>query len=137
MKILFICKYNVFRSKVAEAYFNKINKNKNITAFSRGFIMGGFLDKTQKKIAKKFGLKIKQKQNPVNLKELIKADKIIVVGKDIPGIMFDYQLIPLKKKVKIWEIKDEQKQNSKKVEMIIKKIIKKTDELNQELKNKK
>ena len=136
MKILFICKYNVFRSKAAEAYFNKINKNKNITSISRGFIMGGVLDKTQKRIAKKFGLEIKQKQNPVNLKELIKTDKIIVVGEDIPRIMFDYQLVPLKNKVEIWEIKDEQKQNPKKVEMIIKKIIKKIDELNKQLSKK-
>jgi len=29
MKIPFICKYNRFRSKIAEAYFNKINKNNN------------------------------------------------------------------------------------------------------------
>ena len=26
--ILFVCKYNRFRSKVAEAYFNSLNKNK-------------------------------------------------------------------------------------------------------------
>ena len=97
--------------------------------------MGGFLDKTQKKIEKKFGLRTERKQNPVNLKELIKADKIIVVGEDISKIMFNYQLVPLKNKVKIWEIKDEQKQNPKKIEMIIKKIIKKVDELNLELKD--
>jgi len=133
MKIIFICKYNVFRSKIADAYFKKINKNKNITSICRGFIMGGLLDKTQEKIEKKFGLKTERKQNPVNLKELIKADKIIIVGEDIPKIMFNYQLFPLKKKVEIWEIKDEQKQNPKKVEMIIKKIIKKVDELNKQL----
>ena len=48
MKILFICKYNAFRSKVAESYFNKMNKNKKIKAFSRGFIMGGAPDKSQR-----------------------------------------------------------------------------------------
>ncbi len=137
MKILFICKYNVFRSKVAEAYFNKTNKNKNISSISRGFIMGGSLDKTQKKNIKKFGLDIIPKQNPVNLKELIKSDRIIIVGESIPRIMFDYQLISLKKKIEIWEIKDEQKQNPEKIKRIIKKIIKKVDKLNKDLEKKK
>ncbi len=30
MNIIFVCKYNRFRSRVAEAYFKKINKDKNI-----------------------------------------------------------------------------------------------------------
>jgi protein-tyrosine-phosphatase len=38
MKILFICKHNKFRSKVAEAIFNKLNKNKKIIAESAGII---------------------------------------------------------------------------------------------------
>ena len=29
-KILFVCKFNRFRSKVAEAYFKKINRNRRI-----------------------------------------------------------------------------------------------------------
>lgn len=53
MKILFICKYNAFRSRVAEEYFNKINRNKKITTLSRGIIMGGDSDPDQKTISKK------------------------------------------------------------------------------------
>jgi protein-tyrosine-phosphatase len=121
-KIIFICKYNVFRSKVAEAYFKKINQDKTITAVSRGFIMGGKADKIQKKVAKKFGVELKGNSKPVNLKELIEADKIIVVANDIPKIMFNYWLKPIQKKVIIWKIKDEQKMNKKNIEKIIKKI---------------
>ena len=44
--ILFVCKYNRFRSRVAEAYFKKINKNKNISVKSAGIIKGNLpLDK--------------------------------------------------------------------------------------------
>jgi len=38
MKILFICKHNRFRSKVGEAIFNSLNKNKNVFAESAGLI---------------------------------------------------------------------------------------------------
>ncbi len=38
MKILFVCKHNRFRSKVAEAIFNKLNKNKEIKAESAGIL---------------------------------------------------------------------------------------------------
>jgi len=34
MKILFLCKYNRFRSKVAEAVFNKLNHNNHMSAES-------------------------------------------------------------------------------------------------------
>ena len=40
--ILFVCKHNMFRSRVAEAYFKKINRNKNIVADSAGIIRGRY-----------------------------------------------------------------------------------------------
>jgi protein-tyrosine-phosphatase len=121
-KIIFICKYNVFRSKVAEAYFKKTNQDKTITAISRGFVMGGKADKIQKKVARKLGVELKEGSKPVNLQELIDAGKIIVVANDIPKIMFNYWLKPIKKKVVIWKIKDEQRMNKKNIEKIVKKI---------------
>jgi len=39
MKILFVCKHNRFRSKVAEAFFNKLKKNKKIKAESAGLVL--------------------------------------------------------------------------------------------------
>ena len=47
-KILFICRHNRFRSKIAEGYFNKINKNVKVK--SAGIFIGNPLDKTQTKI---------------------------------------------------------------------------------------
>jgi protein-tyrosine-phosphatase len=136
--IIFICKYNVFRSKIAEAYFNKTNKNKNWKAVSRGFIMGGSPDKTQINLLDRIlGIKIKLTQKSVNLKELKKADKIIVVADDIPEVMFNYQLKNLRKKLVIWDIKDEQKGNEKNIRKTIGKIKKKVDVLVKELEKRK
>ena len=135
MKIIFICKYNAFRSKIAENYFNKINKNKNIKAVSRGVIMGTQADKAQKKIAKQMDVEIKGPSNPVNLPELKKADLIIVVAKDVPRQMFDYWKIPLKKKLLKWRIKDEQMENTKNIKNIVKLIKKKVDKLTKKLEN--
>lgn len=132
MKILFLCKYNAFRSKVAESYFNKINKNKKNRAISRGFILGGAPDKTQRRVAKRFKAEIKGIQRAVSLKELIDSDKIIVVANDIPKIMFNYKLSPVKKKIEIWKIKDEQREDERKAEKIVKKIIKKVKRLVEE-----
>ena len=132
-KILFICKYNAFRSRVAEEYFKKINRNKDISAISQGFIIGGKSDEVQRKIARKFGINIIGKSKPVNLKELLEADKIIVVADDIPEIMFNYWTKPLKSKLEIWKIPDEQKRNSKNIENIIKNIMKRVEKLVGEL----
>ena len=135
MKILFVCKYNAFRSRVAEEYFNKINKNKKIEVISRGFIMGGKPDKEAAEIPKKLlGINIlKRKPLPVKIQELIEADLIVVVANDVPKMMFNYVPVPIYKKLIIWEIKDEQKRNKKNIENIVLKIKDKVNELNKKL----
>jgi len=131
MKLLFICKYNAFRSRVAEEYFNKINRNKKIKTISRGLIMSGGSDKEQRQIAKDLlGINIaKRNPLPLRLNELIEADKIIVVANDIPEIIFNYSLKPILKKVTIWKIKDEQRRNKKNIKKIVLSIKEKVEEL--------
>jgi len=137
--IIFICKYNVFRSRVAEAYFNKINTNKKWNAISRGLIMGGNSDAEQREIVNKIlDIKItKRKPMPVTLQELIKSDLIVVVAEDIPEIIFNYQLINLQKRLVIWKIKDEQKKNKENIKKILILIKDKVDKLNKELEKRK
>ncbi len=134
-KIIFICKYNAFRSKFAEKYFKKINKNKNITSTSRGFIMGSQPDKEQIKLCKGFGISLGEKPKPIKLRELIEADLIIVVAKDIPLKMFDYWLEPIHKKVIPWDIKDEQKMNKENIKRILSSLKNKLDKVNKKLEN--
>jgi len=138
-KILFICKYNVFRSRVAEEYFRKINKNPKIKIASSGLIMGGNSDAEQREIAKKIlGINItKRKPMPIKLQELIKADLIVVVADDIPEILFNYQIVSLQKKLVMWKIKDEQKRNKENINKITLLIKNKVDKLNKELEKRK
>lgn len=134
MKIIFICKYNAFRSKIAESYFKKINKNPQIKVISRGFFMGDRADNVQRKMAKTLlDVKIQGDSVPVNINELVSANKIIVVANDIPKIMFNYSYEDLQKKLEIWRIKDEQKKNVKNIENIIKAIKKRVSSLVKEL----
>jgi len=51
----------MFRSQIAKAYFNKINRNKNIEVESAGLIRGYLpLDKQQVGVAKKTWNKLKR-----------------------------------------------------------------------------
>ena len=142
--ILFVCKHNVFRSKVAEAYFNKINKNKEIKAESAGLIKADIFSKDERKLinfqrktAKKFGINIKKGSRSLNIKLLKKQDIIIIVADDIPEYIFNNKFY-LKPDLKIikWKIPDVKGGKSDKI--IIKedvpKIIKNINKLVRELK---
>jgi len=135
-----VCKYNRFRSKIAAAYFNKINKNQNIRAESAGLIAGfSPLNKNQIKAARDFGILLTGKTRALSMDLLNKQDKIIVVADNVPREVFDVpsnakKEYPYAKKVIIWKITDVTSgnifENSQK---IIKQIIKKVDELNAQL----
>jgi len=103
MNILFVCKYNVFRSKVAEAYFNRFNKNKNIKAKSAGIIMGGIpVTKKEDAFVKNSKLIIGNRPKSLSQKLLKLADIIIIVADDVPVSIFD----EYKKKTIVWNIED-------------------------------
>ncbi len=136
-KIIFVCKHNVFRSRIAEEYFKKINKNPNVEAVSRGLVMGGNSDAEQREISKKL-LNVdiaKRGPIPLNFGEMARADSIFVVANDIPGIIFDYQKIKIQAKVIIWKIPDEQRRNKKNITRIVLMIKRKVEELNKNLKS--
>jgi len=85
-KILFVCKANRFRSKSAEALFNKYNEDKNNEVKSAGVQ----LDVLNPFVA----------QNVIN-ESLIKwADKIIITADNVSPDIFP------KEKKEVWLIKD-------------------------------
>ena len=128
MNILFICRHNRFRSRVAEAYFNKINKNKKNKAKSAGLFIGKYpLSKLQVSIAKKLGISINGKPKPISTDLLKQQDMIVIVADDVPAKLFRYS--EMKYKILIWKIKDEYNGNKKNIENIIKSIMKKVDNL--------
>ena len=142
INILFVCKHNVFRSRVAEVYFKKINKNKKITADSAGFIEADKLTKVEKgivkrqrRIARKFGIEIKKNSKTLKISTLSKQDFIIIVANDVPNIFNNKFYLKPNLKVIVWKIPDiKQKKNEDKLILKdIKEIIKKVDSLNKEL----
>jgi len=146
MRILFVCKYNRFRSRIAEAYFKKVNKNPKIQAESAGIIQGWFpLDKTEVEIAKEFDLDIIGKPRALSTELLRQQNKLIVTADNVPVSIFERVMIAdktpcsftEKSNLMLWKIQDEEKGNKESIRKIIKSIIAKVDELITELKGEK
>jgi protein-tyrosine-phosphatase len=108
MNILFVCRYNRFRSRVAEAYFNQINKNRNIHAASAGLIRGHYpLDKNEVDAARIKGIDISGKPKGLSTDLLKKTDLIVIVADNVPAKIFCYEdYKDYKGKLLVWRIKD-------------------------------
>ncbi len=125
MNILFVCRFNRFRSKVAEAMFNKINKNKRFKARSAGIIKGNPISKEIKETARKFGILIQG--TPIGLSsELLKwQDMTVIVADDVPKQVFRDNK-KYGKKIIIWKIPDADEETEtdmlKRINMIHKRI---------------
>ncbi len=106
MKILFVCKYNRFRSKVAEAIFNKLNKNPNNQAKSAGIVPGLPINQDIMGLCKSQGIQISNPPQGLSYQLNMWADKIIIIEDRIPKELFSEERINDKKEVIIWKIKD-------------------------------
>lgn len=145
INLLFICKHNLFRSKVAEAYFKKLNKNKNIQVDSAGFIKGiwtkiplpaiRILNK-QKEVAKKRGFKLEIQSKELSIDLLSKQDLIIIISDNLPNIFNEKEYIKKGLKVRTWKIKDvdSNNYNEKRLDNTFNQIMKMVDKLVKELK---
>jgi len=133
--ILFVCKYNRFRSRVAEAYFKKINKNKKNKARSGGIMVGAYpLNPKQVKAAAKLGIKISGRPEPVTTEKLIWQDITVIVADNVPKYLFDFNENNHKKKTIVWKIPDlRHGETEARIEEIIKMIIKHVDKFIGEL----
>ena len=143
MNILFICQHNIFRSKAAESYFKKENRNKKVKASSAGLIKVNWLSKNEKRIISlqrkalgEKGIKINQKSRILSTSLIRKQDLIIIVANDIPDI-FTGREYANRANVRIWKIKDVIPRNYSKKNLIstIDSIMKRVDVLVKELKN--
>ncbi len=115
---LFICKHNVFRSRYAEAYFKKLNKNPSTKVKSAGIIKRNHLDKNQVNIAKQRGIKLKGIPTKINKKLLNWQDTIIIAADDVPPEIFkDYKRYI--KRLIIWKIPDNTNGNKKEIKKIM------------------
>ncbi|MBN2052015.1 hypothetical protein JW756_00760 [Candidatus Woesearchaeota archaeon] len=128
MNILFVCKYNRFRSIVAESYFNKIMKQSGHKAKSAGIIFNIPIDEGIRKACSKFGLAIHGKPKGLNMNLLRWADMIVIVADDVPASIFDYPK-RLGKKVIVWNIRDAHGDIKLERERIINSVQRKVDAL--------
>ncbi|MFH1152155.1 MAG: hypothetical protein ABIJ14_03465 [Nanoarchaeota archaeon] len=137
--ILFVCKHNVFRSKIAEAYFNKNNKNNNFRIKSAGIIRADVISDVEKKIikfqretAREFGINVEESSTPLSINLLKEQDMIIIVADDVPPKIFKnpFYLKP-DLKVVTWKIPDVKgdKNDVALIKEDIKKIMKKVKQL--------
>jgi len=139
--ILFVCKHNMFRSQIAKAYFNKINRNKNIKAESAGLIKGYLpLDKQQVSVARKLGINLQGNPKGLSIDLIKKQNLIIIVADDVSKSLFnckEYIDFNTTKIIK-WKIIDSFDGDSDfKVREIIKRIMKKVDVLVKQLEKEK
>ena len=97
---------------MAEILFKKMNKNKNYAASSAGLIEWhkkdlkkdqGYI--AEKKIMKKFGIKIKESSRGLNSSILKDTDIIVIVADDVPPSLFKKEKI-FDGRVIIWKTKD-------------------------------
>jgi len=120
MKILFICKFNRFRSKFAEAFFNKFNKNKKNRAKSAGLIKGNPISKNTFDLAAQKGLKLIGKPRGINVDLLLWCDILIIVADDVPKAVFEDKR--RQRKILIWNIRDTKSEQKDRLEKIVSSI---------------
>jgi len=141
MKIMFVCRHNMFRSRLSEAYFNKINKNPEIIACSRGLVEGWTpLIKEQREEALKLGIDLYGNPKTMSIREIQDQDIIIVTADDFPMDALKHEVYGMeKKKVIQWRIKDDvdtgSGQNKDNIKNTIQKLMKEIEKLVKELEN--
>lgn len=120
--ILFVCKWNRFRSRIAEAFFKKYNKNSKHEAKSAGVVRGHLpLDKPEVIGAKEFGIELKGIPRGLTSELMRWQDIIIIVADNVPVILFSDNKKHGKKTI-LWKIKDNKYGKPKEVRGVIKKI---------------
>lgn len=133
--ILFVCRYNRFRSKVAEALFNKYNKNRSMRARSAGLIKGSEISEEIREAAENLELKIKGSPEGISTEILKWYDTMIIVADDVPSAIFEEEAKKYGKQVIIWHIPDTDSNRKEDIIRIIKQIDQKIKELLDEIKN--
>ena len=107
-KILFVCKGNIFRSKVAEIIFNKLNKNKKIKTKSAGIASSKeTVSQCVQKTLLDLGYKKTEKKPRKLTNQMLKWADLIIIPAD------NINLDVLGKKVIQWKISDTKKDDYK------------------------
>lgn len=106
--VLFLCVHNTFRSQIAEAYFNKFAKERNLNwqAKSAGFLEAEKVNEKAIILMAEEGIDISDKKPKLINDEMIKeAEKIIVVCKECEeqGLCLN---LPQNKEIVYWRLEN-------------------------------
>ena len=126
MNILFVDKYNRFRSKIAEAFFNRNNKNKKNKAKSAGVVEGNAIAPEVFDGAKDCNIEIKGNPKGLDTNILQWQDMIVIVANDIPVAFFKDNNVQ-GKPVIVWNIEDTKTNNREEMKRIMLKIEEQVD----------
>ena len=132
MKILFVCRHNRFRSKVAEAIFNKLNKNKEIQIESAGLILDEsrpYVEPIVVSLMKEKGYDVAGIPRQLTRQLADKFDVIVIVADNVSKEFFH----DFSGKIIKWEIKDAISLDKQEISRIIDKIEKKVKALTKSL----
>lgn len=134
--ILFVCKHNRFRSKLAEAAFNKINDNKKIKARSGGLFTGTPVASNVIKIGKKYGLSVDTISRPIReewFRKKNKTDLVVIAADNVPPMLFEGRV----KNILVWKIRDCDQNDKEGIERTALEIIKRVENLVKQLEKEK
>ncbi|MBS3085294.1 low molecular weight phosphatase family protein [Candidatus Pacearchaeota archaeon] len=132
MKILFVCRHNRFRSKVAEAIFNKLNKNKEIQIESAGLILDEsrpYVEPVVVSLMKEKGYDVAGTPRQLTRQLADKFEMIVIVADNVSKEFFH----DFSGKIIKWEIKDAISLDKQEISRIIDKIEKKVKALTKSL----
>ncbi len=131
MKLLFICKHNRFRSKVAEAIFNKLNKNPGIKAESAGIMIDEarpYIAENVIKIMREKGYSLDSGiPKRVTALDVNNYDLLVIAAHDVDEDFFNSS--GFKGKIIKWDISDADEDEYQKIKKIIGRIEKKIKKL--------
>src|SRR3989344_4347445 len=112
INILFVCRHNLFRSQIANAFFKKLNKNKKYQSESAGIIKWSKKDlvndkdyEIEKKISRRHGININKPSKCVTSSLLKKTDILIIVADDVSNKIFNNEK-SFNGKLIVWKASD-------------------------------
>ena len=127
MNVLFVCRFNKVRSKIAEAFFKKYTKKHS--AKSAGIVKGSAVDANVKRIAKRHGINVGGVSQNITVPLLRWHDIMVIVADGIPKSLFAREEKKYGKKLYHWKIKDKAEWSVKDADKMAKDIEKRVKRL--------
>ena len=126
MNLLFVCRYNRFRSRIAEALFNQYTTNKTISVKSAGISLdyaGQYILPQAAKVLDKMGVPFTDKKADLINDSLIKwADRIVIVADNVPSTLFPAHKVTCIDIPDEWSTEDSTLRTTRQIEKFVRKL---------------